>query len=186
MQEIWVRSLGQEDPLEKSMAAHSSILAWRIPWTEEPGRLQSMGLQRVRYDWVTSTFTFRLAFCWFFMSSSAPWASLECWNRVLSTLSLTHVWGCLGWAECALYNAGRKRFFIQTGGLLFLLPSVSHSSVQPSIHPTIHSANQQASINSAPSGVSTTWVDAADFVEIKQFIPQRTPLRGCQISQKQA
>ena len=50
MQEIRVRSLGQEDPLEKSMAAHSSILAWRIPWTEEPGRLQSMGSQRVRYD----------------------------------------------------------------------------------------------------------------------------------------
>ena len=43
MQETWVRSLGREDPLEKEMATHSSILAWRIPWTEEPGRLQSMG-----------------------------------------------------------------------------------------------------------------------------------------------
>ena len=47
MLETWVRSLGQEDPLEKGMASNSSILAWRIPWTEEPGRLQSMGLQRV-------------------------------------------------------------------------------------------------------------------------------------------
>ena len=45
MQETWVQSLGQEDPLEKEMATHSSILAQRIPWTEEPGRLQSMGLQ---------------------------------------------------------------------------------------------------------------------------------------------
>ena len=54
MQETRVRSLGQEDPLEKEMATHSSILAWRIPWTEEPGRLQSMGSQRVRHDWVTS------------------------------------------------------------------------------------------------------------------------------------
>ena len=45
MQETWVRSLGQEDPLEKEMATHSSILAWRIPGTEEPGGLQSMGLQ---------------------------------------------------------------------------------------------------------------------------------------------
>ena len=45
MQETWVRSLGREDPLEKEMAAHSSILAWRIPWTEEPGGLQSMGSQ---------------------------------------------------------------------------------------------------------------------------------------------
>ena len=47
MQETQFRSLGQEDPLEKGMATHSSILAWRIPWTEEPNRLQSTGLQRV-------------------------------------------------------------------------------------------------------------------------------------------
>ena len=47
MWETWVRSLGQEDPLEKEMATQSSILAWRIPWTEEPGGLQSMGSQRV-------------------------------------------------------------------------------------------------------------------------------------------
>ena len=58
MQESWVQSLGQEDPLEMGMATHSSILAWRIPWTEEPGGLQSMGSQRVRHDWVTNTFTF--------------------------------------------------------------------------------------------------------------------------------
>ena len=50
MQETRVRSLGQEDPLEKEMATHSSILAWRISWTEEPGRLQSTGLQRVGHD----------------------------------------------------------------------------------------------------------------------------------------
>ena len=50
MQETWVQSLGQGDPLEKEMATHSSIIAWKIPWTEEPDRLQSMGLQRVRYD----------------------------------------------------------------------------------------------------------------------------------------
>ena len=47
MQETWVRSLGREDPLEKEMATHSSALAWRIPWMEEPGGLQSMGSQRV-------------------------------------------------------------------------------------------------------------------------------------------
>ena len=50
MQKTQVRSLGQEDPLEKEMATHSSILAWRIPWTEEPGGLQSVELQRVRHD----------------------------------------------------------------------------------------------------------------------------------------
>ena len=48
--ETKVRSLGREDPLEEGMATHSSIFAWRIPWTEEPGRLQSMGLQRGRHD----------------------------------------------------------------------------------------------------------------------------------------
>ena len=54
MRETWVQSLGGEDPLEKEMTTHPSILAWKIPWTEELGRLQSMGLQRVRHDWVTS------------------------------------------------------------------------------------------------------------------------------------
>ena len=50
MLETWVRFLGQEDPLEKEMATHSSTLAWKIPWTEKPGKLQSMGSQRVRHD----------------------------------------------------------------------------------------------------------------------------------------
>ena len=54
MQETRVQSLGWEDPLEKEMAIHSSILAWRIPWREEAGRLQSMGLQRVEHDRATS------------------------------------------------------------------------------------------------------------------------------------
>ena len=50
MHETWVRSLGWEDPLEKEMAIHSRTIAWKIPWTEESGRLQSMGLQRVGHD----------------------------------------------------------------------------------------------------------------------------------------
>ena len=50
-QEMWVQSLGQEDSLEEGMATHSSILAWRIPWTKEPGGLQSIGSQRVGYNW---------------------------------------------------------------------------------------------------------------------------------------
>ena len=57
---IWetqVRSLGWEDPLEKRMETHFGILAWRIPWTEEPGGLQFMGLQKVRHDCATNTFT---------------------------------------------------------------------------------------------------------------------------------
>ena len=55
MEETQVRSLSQEDPLEKGMATHSSILAWKIPWTEESGRLQSMASQRVGHDWATFT-----------------------------------------------------------------------------------------------------------------------------------
>ena len=50
MQETWVQSLGQEDPLEEEMATHSSVFAWEIPWTEEPGGLQSTGLQRVGHN----------------------------------------------------------------------------------------------------------------------------------------
>ena len=57
MWETQVLSLGGEDPLEKEVAVHSSILAWEIPWTEEPGRVQSMGLQRVGHDRATNTFT---------------------------------------------------------------------------------------------------------------------------------
>ena len=54
MRKTWVRSLGQEDPLEKEMAIHSSTIAWKIPWTEEPGRLQSIRSQRIGHDWETS------------------------------------------------------------------------------------------------------------------------------------
>ena len=57
VQETWVQSLGWEDPLEKGMATHSSILAWRIPQTEEPDRLQSMELQRVKHDSEGPTYT---------------------------------------------------------------------------------------------------------------------------------
>ena len=58
MQETQVRSLGREDPLEKGMVTHPSIPAWRIQWTEEPDRLQSMGSQRVGHEQATNTFTF--------------------------------------------------------------------------------------------------------------------------------
>ena len=57
-QETWVWSLGWEVPLEKGMATHSSILAWEVPWTEEPGRLPSTGLQTIRRDWATNSFAF--------------------------------------------------------------------------------------------------------------------------------
>ena len=62
MWETWVQSLGWEDPLEKEMAIHSRAIAWKIPWTEEPGRLQPMGSQRVEHDWATSLLL-SIAYC---------------------------------------------------------------------------------------------------------------------------
>ena len=64
MQKSWVWSLGQEDTLQKGMATLSSVLAWRIPWTEKLGGLQSMGSQRVRHDWATNTY---LGFCYIYI-----------------------------------------------------------------------------------------------------------------------
>ena len=79
LQETWVRFLGREDPLEKEMATHSSILSWRIPWTKEPGGLQSTRSQRVRHDWATS------------LSPSYPLAVFPkfCRYHLLSHLSVT-------------------------------------------------------------------------------------------------
>ena len=81
-----VQSLSLEDPLEKEMATHSSILAWRIPWTEEPGGLQSMGSQRVGHEWVTIlTYTY----------NNRDYLSLEegrkCWNFSVAYWYLEHV-----------------------------------------------------------------------------------------------
>ena len=80
--EMWetrMQFLGQEDPLERSVATHSSIFAWRIPWTEEPGRLQSRGSQRVTHDWATNTFTYKDSHR---VASSCLWIS-ELWSANL-------------------------------------------------------------------------------------------------------
>ena len=83
MWEAWVWSLGWEDPLEKGKATHSSILTWIFPWTEEPGGLQSMGLQRVGHDWVTNTFTFFLSswVTYLFGGCIVCVSCLHSWNR---------------------------------------------------------------------------------------------------------
>ena len=73
MCETWVRSLGREDPLEKEMATHSNTLAWKIPWTEEPGRLQSMGSQRVGHNWATSL-------CFLVKCAPEAAAHYRCWS----------------------------------------------------------------------------------------------------------
>ena len=89
--EIRVWYLGQEDLLEKGMATHSSILAWRIPWTEEPGGLQSMGLQRVRHDWVTNTHTMNLVQFSSVQSLSRVWLFVTPWIAARqASLSITN------------------------------------------------------------------------------------------------
>ena len=85
MLETWVRSLGWEDPLEREMAIHSRTIAWKIPWTEEPGRLQSMGSQRVRHDWATS-------FSLFFILSFAYW--LVCFFVLVREIHTKVLWHC--------------------------------------------------------------------------------------------
>ena len=86
MLEIQVWSLGWEDPLEKRTAAHSSILAWRIPWTEEPGGLQSMGLQRVRHNSLTELFGNEARHIWICCCSVAQSGLTLCDPMDCSTL----------------------------------------------------------------------------------------------------
>ena len=86
MQETWDQSLDRKDPLEKGMTTHSSVLAWRIPWTEEPGGLQSVGSQRVRPSWVTNTLKF-WATAWFVQNREIRAFAKTC---VLLDISSSH------------------------------------------------------------------------------------------------
>ena len=103
MQETWVWSLGWEDPLEKEMAMHSSTIAWKIPWTEEPGRLQSMGSQRVRHDWATS-FSFPFASMWDECNYAVVWEFFVlCWGIVWPPTTP-------GQLHLDLWNAWRRKW----------------------------------------------------------------------------
>ena len=110
MQETWVWSLGWEDPLEKEMATHSNILAWKIPWTEEPGRLQSLGSQRVRHDWVTHTHTHTHTHksYWFCFSQKSIIHSLIVFDRLGLIIVTLHWQG---------YGSFARRMFQQSDSL---------------------------------------------------------------------
>jgi len=140
-QETWVQSLGGVDSLEKEMATHCSIFAWRIPWTEKPSRLQSMGSQRVRQDWMTNTFTtilhdVRLVECedvepqtqriWFCLSTNGEsWTSFSCymekdvfyvlyfWHRY-NVCMFNYFWyhTCQRWKERYLEELLLRNFFV--------------------------------------------------------------------------
>ena len=95
MRETWLRSLGQEDPLEKVTAIHSSTIAWKILWTEEPGRLQSTGLQRVGHDWATSLH-FKMTLNWLYHYINhlrLIYKNMKRWIPVLCQVErYAHIW----------------------------------------------------------------------------------------------
>ena len=100
MWETRVRFLGREDPLEKEMAIHSSTRAWKIPWTEEPDRLQSMGSQRVRHNWATSIFLsfFRVEyFSKHLLLLSTPWAGHSIMAKVIFSEYIVVSWEKKNW-----------------------------------------------------------------------------------------
>ena len=94
----WVRSLGQEHPLEEGIATHSSILAWRIPWTEEPVRLQSIGLHRVRNDWSDLACSVSLSKCLLLNFCL-------CDPMIMTHLSSHHWWK--GWIDMSLKHSAQ-------------------------------------------------------------------------------
>ena len=98
MRETWIRSLGQEDSLEKGKAPHSSTLAWKIPWMEEPGRLQSVGSQRVGHDWATSPYLICLWNVKLFLDNLISilvfFTGILCVNSTLPHLPSLSIW-CL-------------------------------------------------------------------------------------------
>ena len=121
MRETWVRFLGQEDPLEKEMATHSSTLAWRIPWTEELGGLQSMGSQRVGHDWATSL-THSLIVC-VFINLLCDWFSETVGNNEMAEYRLWNLIDLGLNSPSSLLIPGRRpqilRFLISEQGQWF-------------------------------------------------------------------
>ena len=103
--EVW--SLGWEDPVEKEMATNCSFLAWRIPWTEEPGRLQSTESQRVRHNWVTLTFPAETT------SGVFPtiWGLIFCLGHTCLGIS---AFGVYSWGSCIAWSSGEKRVLLQS------------------------------------------------------------------------
>ena len=133
MQKTLVRSRGWEDPLKKEMATHSSILAWRIPWTEEPGGLYSVGSQRVVHDWATEAFFFFQPSCWSAFTGWGPsvacftafircpsWTTLPTELTCFQSESYSRYHGAIqllpGWGRCNCF-AHRHRSQGPSGGL---------------------------------------------------------------------
>ena len=108
VRETWVQSLGWEDPLEEGKAIHSSILAWRVPWTEEPGRLQFMGSQRVDHD--LATFTSLPLFLWISYDQD-PWPSKSSALGAALPYARPPGWGA--WPQFQKHSVGNLSYIFQ-------------------------------------------------------------------------
>ena len=151
-QETRVQSLGWEDPLEKEMATHSSILAWRIPWTEEPGRLQSTGSQRVRHNWATSLthsiMLYLICCTWctwsavtspnapYFKVYDVPFISTWCQQGKKNANSQRNKWKAMPTSfKISLSCPESLVFFPQNGSSSISSVEFSHSVVSDSLRP---------------------------------------------------
>ena len=133
---MWVRSLGWEDPLEKEMAIHSSILAWRIPWTEEPGGLQSTGSQRIGHDWAIKHV---LYFIWTLFCPQTIKIAIRFNNFVKWHFIVTLWLKVCNFYLIDLLNCNKMCLFTtNVRGIFKLMDVYMHLSIYP---PTIHSLN---------------------------------------------
>ena len=124
MQETWVQSLGWEDPLEKAMATHSSILAWRIPWTEEPHELQPMGSQTDMAEWLTLSVCPHLISDEFEVQIQTLWLCFSCCLLAQSLLTVCNPMDC-SWPGSTVYGISQARILVWVG------MSPSRGSFQP-------------------------------------------------------
>ena len=141
MQETWVRFLSQEDPLEREMATHPSVLAWETPWTGEPGRLQSMGSQRVGHDWGTSLSLFfgTGMKTHLFQSCGHCWVFQICWH-----------------IECSPFTASSSKIWNSSPGIPSL-PLALFIVMLSKAHLTSHSRRSGSRWVTTPSWLSWSW-----------------------------
>ena len=125
MQETWVWSPGQEDPLTKGKATHWSILAWRIPWTEEPGGLRSMGSHRVGHDWTTNTFAYACMYvCMHVVLTGYKLLKSGTVSFTLNLLYLTHGWPTVNVGDWMVVRLELREQLIFSGPYIINSPKI--------------------------------------------------------------
>ena len=160
MQETQVQSLGWKDPLEKGMATHSSILAWRIPWTEEPGRLQAIGSPRVGHDWATNA----LPLCHYNYSSKTfekKSSFKHHWN-FLSMFSVFCVHASIFWNRTAHLERGKMPLRVRVLCLVHK-HAPPHSQAKKKKVISVSSPGLEILLKIPPNYVYQSWLCSAEF-----------------------